>query len=173
MNCTPETHDIISDYEVVRRLDEDSMSSVALAKALDLDTSTSSCSSAEEELVVLKYGTKKVIRDVLKHEYHALKAINHPNIIKPIAFKKSLDGGKKMNVLALPYWKHGDLFDLVEVRGGLKENTGWVIAKQLISAIKYIHKYNIVHRDIKLENILVKDDYSVELIDFGFAEYRE
>ncbi len=172
MQSTPENHSLIADYEIVRHLDEDSMSSVALAKVLDVDTSTSSSSSVEEDLVILKYGCSKTIREVLKHEYQALKAINHPNIIRPVAFKKTIDEGKKMNILALPYRKNGDLFDLVEVKGGMSENSGRFIAKQLVSAISYLHKYNIVHRDIKLENVLIKDDFSAELIDFGFAEYR-
>jgi serine/threonine protein kinase len=46
------------------------------------------------------------------------------------------------------------------------------IMKVLISAINYIHKHNIVHRDLKLENILLvnaNDPFSIKIIDFGIS----
>lgn len=41
--------------------------------------------------------------------------------------------------------------------------------KQLISAMKYVHSKSVSHRDIKLENILIMEDETLKLIDFGFA----
>lgn len=51
----------------------------------------------------------------------------------------------------------------------LEEKEAQLIFGQLVSAVAYCHSYNIVHRDIKLENILLDDNLNVKLIDFGFA----
>ena len=36
----------------------------------------------------------------------------------------------------------------------------------------YLHKHNMAHRDIKLENILLKKNYEIKIIDFGFGMYN-
>ena len=43
---------------------------------------------------------------------------------------------------------------------------------QIFSAMDYLHKLNMAHRDIKLENILIKNDYEIKIIDFGFGMYN-
>ena len=43
---------------------------------------------------------------------------------------------------------------------------------QIFSAMDYLHKHNMAHRDIKLENILIKDNYEIKIIDFGFGMYN-
>lgn len=44
---------------------------------------------------------------------------------------------------------------------------GWLI--QMISGLRYMHIHNIAHRDLKLENILLFEDNTVKLADFGFV----
>ena len=46
------------------------------------------------------------------------------------------------------------------------------IFRQIVSAVAYMHKLNVVHRDLKLENILINDaknESVIKIIDFGFA----
>ena len=47
------------------------------------------------------------------------------------------------------------------------------IFRQVVSAVAYMHEQNVVHRDLKLDNILIKNDgeskHTIKLIDFGFA----
>ena len=51
----------------------------------------------------------------------------------------------------------------------LKENTCRFIFAQVVDGVKYIHDHQIVHRDIKLENILIDSFKNVKIIDFGFS----
>ena len=43
------------------------------------------------------------------------------------------------------------------------------IAKQIFSAFDYLHRKNIAHRDVKMENILLDEKLNVKIIDFGFS----
>ena len=73
----------------------------------------------------------------------------------------------------------GDLFKFLDMRnktkGRLTEYEVSILTKQLFSALSYMHQHNIVHRDIKLENILVNYDCvslkitELKLTDFGLA----
>ncbi|CAG7674144.1 unnamed protein product [Allacma fusca] len=68
------------------------------------------------------------------------------------------------------YAPYGDLSRFVK-KGGLPESQVKLIAKQLCSAIEFIHSVHLVHRDLKLENVLVfKPNFSlVKLCDFGYT----
>ena len=51
----------------------------------------------------------------------------------------------------------------------LPENQCRIIFRQLADAVAYLHTKNVVHRDLKLDNILVDENNGVKLIDFGFS----
>ena len=53
-----------------------------------------------------------------------------------------------------------------------KEHIFKIIFRQIFEAMDYIHKLGIAHRDIKLENILIKKNYEIKIIDFGFGMYN-
>ena len=63
------------------------------------------------------------------------------------------------------------LYHFIKKKSGLKidETECKNIFKQLVEAVAYLHKSNICHRDLKLDNILVDDKRKIKLIDFGFS----
>ena len=63
----------------------------------------------------------------------------------------------------------GELFEVLEDDKSLPEAEVAAIAKQLVSALHYLHSHRVIHRDMKPQNILVGGDRTVKLCDFGFA----
>ena len=72
--------------------------------------------------------------------------------------------------IVMEYISAGDLLSYIKKRSKLNENIAKYIFKQIILAIQYIHNNNIVHRDIKLDNILIDLDNKIKICDFGVSK---
>uniref|UniRef100_A0A0N5BWI7 Protein kinase domain-containing protein n=1 Tax=Strongyloides papillosus TaxID=174720 RepID=A0A0N5BWI7_STREA len=103
----------------------------------------------------------------VENEVHILSNFKHPNICNLIeAFST-----KSTYLLVFELASKGDLFDAIKKLGHLSEPTVSSITFQLTCALAYLHSNNIVHRDVKPENILLNSDLTVKLTDFGLACY--
>lgn len=69
----------------------------------------------------------------------------------------------------MEYASGGELFEYIVSRDYLSEQEGKRIFSQLIDAVSYLHSVGIVHRDLKLENILLNKRRDIMITDFGFA----
>lgn len=69
--------------------------------------------------------------------------------------------------------KEGELYDMIASRKQFSEKDAACIMKQIFSALKYLHENGIVHRDLKLENLLIVNRKSLEikLADFGLSKF--
>lgn len=70
----------------------------------------------------------------------------------------------------MEYISCGDLLSFVRKRSKLSERISKYIFRQIIDALQYIHSKNIVHRDIKLDNILIDLNNNIKLCDFGVSK---
>jgi serine/threonine protein kinase len=72
----------------------------------------------------------------------------------------------------MEYVSGGLLFDLCQNMGAMGEDAGLYFMMQMLDALEYMHNLRCVHRDLKLENILVDSDLNLKIADFGFACYK-
>ena len=113
-----------------------------------------------------------------QREVDQLRRLQHRNIVRYIGdfihVESTLMGSKYFHVLAMEYCSHGDLVCLIEKHiqrnKYVKEKLIMWILEQLCEAVAYIHKLDVIHRDIKLGNILLAADDSVRLADFGLSD---
>ena len=74
--------------------------------------------------------------------------------------------------LVLEFAPKGDLFEVVNINGSLTHAVARHFFIQLVWGIEYLHQKGIKHRDIKLENILLDQNYKVKIADFGYATHH-
>ncbi|TPX51115.1 hypothetical protein SeMB42_g01042 [Synchytrium endobioticum] len=67
------------------------------------------------------------------------------------------------------YVNGGQLLDYIISHGKLKENNARRFVRQIVSAVDYCHQNSIVHRDLKIENVLIDRHGNIKLIDFGLS----
>ena len=99
------------------------------------------------------------------YETNLMKKLNHPNITKILEMFEDDD----YILISMEYINGGNLFSFVKKRRKLSEKTAKFLFKQIILGIKHMHSNKIVHRDIKLENILIDLNNNVKICDFGIG----
>ena len=101
----------------------------------------------------------------IKYETNLMKKLNHPNVTKIL----ELFEDKDYILIIMEYLNGGNLFSFLKKRRKVSEKTAKFLFKQIMLGIQYIHSHNIVHRDIKLENILIDLNNNIKICDFGIG----
>ncbi|XP_024149838.1 NUAK family SNF1-like kinase 1 [Oryzias melastigma] len=101
----------------------------------------------------------------IQREIEITSSLRHPNIIR---FHEVFESRDKI-VIVMEFASRGELYDYIQERRRLPETEARSIFRQITSAVHYCHKNGVVHRDLKLENILLDQDLNVKLADFGLS----
>lgn len=121
------------------------------------------------QLNALKMIDKRALdRSRYETELRVLEQVRHPNIV---TLYEIFQTNTKV-YLIMELASGGDLFDRIYQKGRFSEKNGKSVIRMLLSAVAYIHSSGIVHRDLKLENVLYKcptEDSPVLISDFGLA----
>lgn len=156
-------------YELIKEIGQGSFSTVYMANQLLTQTNVA--------VKAIKLGRlNRKLMENLQSEISVLRTISdNKNIVKLIDIVKR----EKYVYLVMEYCSEGDLSELLREKGGKFDlKLVYAMMVQLSSAMEALHEANLIHRDLKPQNILLtKDSVDGSLIlkvaDFGFARYMQ
>ena len=151
---------VLSDYTLVQRLGKGAYATVAKAK----------CNLTGELFAVKSYSKKNIKLALVHNEVEALQSLDHPNIVK---FKAIHEDSTHIH-LVMEYVDGVLLSEFVKQfpQNRVSEHEAQRLFAQLVQAVAYFHASQIVHRDLKLENVMVDSSQCIKVVDFGFASIR-
>jgi len=122
--------------------------------------------ASKDEIVAIKQMDleKQSKKDLILNEIQVMKQSKHKNIVNFI------DGyfyGDKLWVI-MEYVSGGTLTDIL-VNNFMNESQISVVCREVLQGLVFLHSKNIIHRDIKSDNILLSMDGDIKLTDFGFC----
>jgi len=146
-------------YEIIKYIGGGGMSRVYLAHDIILDRDVA--------VKVLSYDftNEEELKRRFMREALSATSLTHPHIVN--IFDVGEDGD--IHYLVMEYIEGQTLKEFIVSNGPLSPERALPIMKQLVSAISHAHYNNIVHRDIKPQNILMDHDGNLKITDFGIA----
>lgn len=147
-------------YELLEKVGEGGMSEVYKAKCNKLNRFVA------VKILKKQFADNKEISQKFKREATAIANLSDTNIVNV------LDVGTQDDIdyIVMEYISGKTLKELINYSGKLSYNTAIKIALQIAKALDCAHKNNIIHRDIKPQNILVTESGEVKVTDFGIAK---
>ncbi|GAA0085434.1 Stk1 family PASTA domain-containing Ser/Thr kinase [Clostridium sp. CTA-7] len=147
-------------YELLEKVGEGGMSEVYKAKCNKLNRYVA------VKILKKQFADNEEISQKFKREATAIANLSDTNIVNV------LDVGTQdeMDYIVMEYISGKTLKELINYSGKLSYNTAIKIALQIAKALDCAHKNNIIHRDIKPQNILVTESGEVKVTDFGIAK---
>ena len=148
-------------YRLIKMIGKGSFGKVYLGKHI-LTGQPVAIKSIDKQHMKDEYSRRKIFQEVL-----ILKTCNHKNVIKLLEVFEN----KKYLFIVQEYASEGDLLSHVKQHGRLSESEAKGLVLQIVQGVRYCHQHNILHRDIKLENILLDKGQVVKICDFGVSRF--
>jgi serine/threonine-protein kinase len=150
---------IAQQYEILDRISEGGMATVYTARRM-----------ADGSIVALKvlreqYASDAEFIERFQREAKAVSELAHPHMVR--VYDSGRDGS--VHYIAMEYVEGANLKEYIRREGRLAPERALQIAAQVCEALEFAHSHNIVHRDIKPQNILLTRDGQLKLTDFGIA----
>lgn len=162
MNLTSTSNPTLNfgDYKDTKMVGKGGFSVVFSGTHLDTNFSVAIKSISKENLL------DKTFFMNFKREIRIIKSIDHPFIVH---FYRIMEDDKYIYIV-MENCPNGTLLQHMNKKGRLSEAEAQLIFSQLLSALRYLHiERQIVHRDIKMENVLLTSQGTIRLIDFGLS----
>ncbi|KAG6385306.1 hypothetical protein SASPL_154139 [Salvia splendens] len=102
--------------------------------------------------------------DQITREISVMRLVKHPNVVHLYEVLAS----KSKIYFVMEYVRGGELFNKV-AKGRLKEDAGRRYFQQLVAAVDFCHSRGVYHRDLKPENLLLDEQGSLKVTDFGLS----
>lgn len=161
-------------YEILKSLGEGNTSKVYLGRELQTG-GYAAIKILKEEF--LRRDSDSILS--VHNEITILKNLDHFGIIKMYEYGDAgqvvKPSGRVIDNLVfiiMEFVQGGLLFDLCQTMGQMGEDAGRFFLHQMLDSLEYMHNKRVVHRDLKLENILIDDQLNLKVADFGFACYK-
>lgn len=154
--------DIGSEFEIIKSLGSGSYGSVC--EATHVPTKTRVAIKKVLNLFDDNVDCKRVLREV-----HLLRRLNHPNVVKLYEILEPKDPAKFDSIYLVMEYAQSDIKKLVKSAIHLQRIHIQKLVYNLLVGLKYTHSAGVLHRDIKPANILINENCSVRICDFGLG----
>lgn len=146
-------------YEISKKIGSGGMADVYEAEDTTLHRSVAI------KVLHPQFAQEKNFVERFRREAEAAAKLSHPNIVN------IYDWGSEDNTyfIVMEYIKGRNLRELVEETGSMQPKKVVTIMRQILEALDYAHRHNLVHRDVKPHNIIVTEEGAVKVTDFGIA----
>lgn len=149
---------MVKQYRLVKTIGKGNFARVMLAR--HMPTNSEVAIKIIDKTQLNANSLEKLFREV-----SIMKLLNHPSIVKLYEVIET----EKTLYLVMEYISGGEVFEFLVKNGRMKENVARQKFRQIVSAVQYLHSKNIIHRDLKAENLLLDSDLNVKIVDFGFS----
>ncbi|KAI3631180.1 hypothetical protein MIR68_010670 [Amoeboaphelidium protococcarum] len=153
---------MFGDYRLLQTLGEGEFGKVKLALTSSMEPVA--IKFIKKKMLTSSNRLKKVLREI-----RLLESSHHKHIVQLI---QVLESEKYIGVV-MEYASGGELFDYILKKRHLKESEAKRLFIQLISGVRYLHQNGIVHRDLKLENLLLDSKKNIKITDLGFGNVTQ
>ncbi len=150
----------ISHYKLGEKLGQGGMGQVF--RAVDINN---------RENVAIKLLNEELLEDPanrhrFRNEGRLLATFNHPNIVKVLEIGET----EQQGFIAMEFLGGGTLRRLLKEKHPLPEQTIFSLFRQITAGLGEIHRHQIIHRDLKTDNIMLDDAGNLRIMDFGLSK---